>query len=75
MSEKPTAVGRYIDLYRELCGTTPLLNNQECEVITRLVVDSVLAAVEREMHWRERAEKAEAALAMRSDMNSSGVKP
>ena len=36
-SNKPTAVGLYIDLYRELCGTTPLLNNQECEVITRLV--------------------------------------
>ena len=34
--ERPTAVGKYIDLYREHCATTPMLNNQECEVIERL---------------------------------------
>ena len=33
---KPTAVGKYIDLYREHCATTPTLNNQECAVIERL---------------------------------------
>lgn len=37
---KPTHVGRYIDLYREICGTTPILNNQEAEVIRRLVEDA-----------------------------------
>lgn len=31
---------RYIALYREICGGTPLLNNQECEVLRRLVHES-----------------------------------
>lgn len=31
-----TPVGKYIDLYREHCGSEPTLNNQEAEVINRL---------------------------------------
>jgi len=31
-----TATGKYVELYRELCGTNPLLNNQESEVIEQL---------------------------------------
>ncbi|MDZ4250407.1 MAG: DUF551 domain-containing protein [Candidatus Nanopelagicales bacterium] len=38
------SIGRYIDLYREHCGTTPLLNNQECEVIRRLVDETIRAS-------------------------------
>lgn len=41
---QPTAVGEYIDLYREICGTTPLLNGQECAVIERLAAWAVAEA-------------------------------
>lgn len=37
---QPTFLGRYIDLYRELCGGYPTLGNQEIEVLRRLVEEA-----------------------------------
>lgn len=41
---QPTAVGEYIDLYREHVGTDPLLSMQECAVIERLAAWAVAEA-------------------------------
>lgn len=65
--DTPTINGRYIDLYREHCGTTPILNNQECEVLRRLVEECT------EPLKRELAEAQKDAEAVRALMNCYNV--